>query len=160
MAERRPRGTQAEETVVVEKEKKDFDPRTLGAFEALTGKTHYSGMSYDEKMAIDENLDGMRTVERRRGHAKSQNTLYLADLLVGSKYSDNEFFNEVVEGVAGLPAEMKPDEIVISGLYIWVILVAETKIVSGCSTVPSAHLRISSWPAKKSLTSSPISAYL
>lgn len=118
MAERRPRGTQAEETVVVEKEKKDFDPRTLGAFEALTGKTHYSGMSYDEKMAIDENLDGMRTVERRRGHAKSQNTLYLADLLVGSKYSDNEFFNEVVEGVAGLPAEMKPDEIVISGLYM------------------------------------------
>lgn len=35
MAERRPRGTQAEETVVVEKEKKDFDPRTLGAFVSL-----------------------------------------------------------------------------------------------------------------------------
>jgi hypothetical protein len=118
MTERRPRAPRTAGAAEAATEKKDFDPRTVGAFEMLTHTVSYEGLSYDEKMQVDENLDGMRTVERRRGHSKSQSTLYLSDLLVGSKYSDNTFFNEVVEKVAALPPEMKPDEIVMSGLYM------------------------------------------
>ena len=115
MAERLARGVERE---IAKEERKDFDPRTLNAFEALTHTTDYDGMSYDERMAIEENLDGMRRVEAYRGNRKSQRTLYMADLLAGSKYSDNKFFNEVVKEVADLPSDMKPDEIVMSGLYM------------------------------------------
>jgi len=117
MAERQPR---ASRTVEIDEEQSErtLDPRAVGAFKFLTGQVDYSQMSYDEIMATDENLDGMRTVERRRGHSKSQNTLYLSELLVGSKYSDSVFFNEVVEQIKDLPPEMKPDEAVISGLYM------------------------------------------
>lgn len=117
MAERQPR-VQTLEREVEKNEEKNFDPRAVRAFEFLTDKKDYSGMSYDEIMATDENLHGMRTVERRRGNAKSQNTLYLADLLVGSRYSDSEYFNKVVDTVANLPSDQKPDEIVMTGLYM------------------------------------------
>lgn len=114
MAERGPRATRASQ----EEEGKILDPRAVKAFDYLTNKVDYSHLSYDEIMETDENLDGMRRVERRRGHSNSQNTLFLSELLVGSKYSDNGFFNDVVEKVSGLPAELKPDEIVLSGLYM------------------------------------------
>lgn len=117
MAERQPRAVRSIETEE-EQGEKALDPRAVRAFDFLTNKVTYDGMSYDEIMATDEHLDGMRTVERKRGHSNSQNTLYLSELLVGSKYSDNVFFNEVVEKVRTLPQEMKPDEIVVSGLYM------------------------------------------
>lgn len=114
--ERQPKQS---ETIIeggVEEEK--LDPRAVGAFEYLTGAVDYSGKSYDEIMDSDENLDEMRTVRRRRGRNVSQNTLYMSELLVGSKYSDNKFWNETVEQVGSLPDSMKPDEVVVSGLYM------------------------------------------
>lgn len=95
-----------------------LDPKALNAFGFLTNKGNYEGMSYDEIMAQDADLDDIPTVEHRRGRQKAEHTLYLADLLVGSKFSDNEFFNEVVEKVASLPKADAPDQVVISGLYM------------------------------------------
>ncbi|MEO5949084.1 MAG: hypothetical protein ABIP74_01650 [Candidatus Saccharimonas sp.] len=117
MPERQPRAPRTVETDE-EQGERALDPRAVNAFDFLTNQVDYSGMTYREKMASDENLDGMRTVERRRGHSKSQNTLYLSELLVGSKYSDNVFFDELIQQISSLPAEMKPDEIVIGGLYL------------------------------------------
>lgn len=117
--ERRPKVTKSAEIENVEiEEERQLDPRAVAAFDHLTGKEDYSNLSYDEIMASDENLDEMRTVQRKRGRNASQNTLYMAELLVGSKYSDHKFWNETVEKVASLPEEMKPDEIVLSGLYM------------------------------------------
>lgn len=99
-------------------DQEELDPRAIGAFEYLTGNVDYSNRSYDEIMDSDENLDEMRTVRHRRGRETSHNTLYMAELLVGSKYSDNKFWNETVEKVASLPDDMKPDSIVVSGLYM------------------------------------------
>ena len=117
MAERQPRGAQ-EVSLDEQQGEKVLDPRAVKAFGYLTDQVDYSNMTYDEIMATDENLDGMRRVERRRGHSKAQNTLYLSELLVGSKYSDSVFFNDVIEQVRVLPPEMKPDEVVVSGLYM------------------------------------------
>jgi hypothetical protein len=117
MAERQPRVPRPEQ-VVVEEEKALLDPRAERNFQYLTNRFDYSGMSYDDIMVTDENLDGMRTVERKRGRHNTQNTLYLSELLVGSKYTDSEFFNDVVDQVRNLPADMKPDEIVTSGWYL------------------------------------------
>lgn len=117
MAERLPRAARTIETEE-EQGEKALDPRAIKAFDFLTNQVDYSSMSYDEIMATDENLDGMRRVERKRGHSKSQNTLYLSELLVGSKYSDHTFFNELIAGVDSLPQDMRPDEIVLSGLYM------------------------------------------
>lgn len=57
-------------------------------------------------------------VERRRGRNKSEHTLFLSELLVGSQFSDNQFFNELVQTVDCLPEGEKPDQIVMSGLYM------------------------------------------
>lgn len=120
MAERltRQNDEQRQSHEVGEVEKESLDPRAVKAFDYLTGKVDYTDKTYDEIMDDDANVDGMRTVERRRGNKSSQNTLFLADLLVGSKYSDHKFFNDLVERVEALPVEMKPDEIVMSGLYM------------------------------------------
>ncbi len=106
---------QVEEIIETEKV---LDPRASAAFDYLTGAVDYSGKSFDEIMDTDEELFGMRRVERRRGNSNSQNSLYLSEFLIGSRYADNHYFNELVEQVGSLPKEMKPDEIVISGLYM------------------------------------------
>ena len=115
--ERGPKQTNQDvEAVAAEEEK--LDPRAVGAFEYLTNQVDYSGLSYDEIMDSDENLDEMRTVRHKRGRNLSHNTLYMSELLIGSKYSDNKFWNETVEKVASLPDNMKPDNIVVGGLYM------------------------------------------
>ncbi len=114
MSERQPRVSH--DAIQTDEEK--LDPRAVAAFGFLTGNVDYDGLTYDQKMATDENLDGMRRVGRRRGNYNDHNVLYIADLLVGSKYSDNKFFNELIERVHGLPAGMKPDEVVVTGLYM------------------------------------------
>ena len=116
MAESLSRKAQTQEDDSMDKG--GLDPRAVKAFGYLTDKVDFTGKTYDEIMDDDANVDGMRTVERRRGNANSQNTLYLSELLVGSKYSDHTFFNQVVERVGALPQDMKPDEIVMSGLYM------------------------------------------
>lgn len=96
-----------------------LDPKAVDAFAFLTNKRDFEGQSYDEIMAsggADE--DYLQRVEHRRGRHKSEHTLFMAELLVGSQYSDNEFFNEVVERVSTLPEDMKPDQVVMSGLYM------------------------------------------
>lgn len=96
-----------------------LDPKAVDAFAFLTNSGNYDGMSYDEIMAsggADE--DYLQLVEHRRRRNKSEHTLFMAELLVGSQYSDNEFFNQVVERVGELPPEMKPDQVVMSGLYM------------------------------------------
>ncbi|MCA9337914.1 hypothetical protein KC949_00015 [Candidatus Saccharibacteria bacterium] len=95
-----------------------LDPKALNAFGYLTNKGNYAGKTYDEIMAEDADLDDIPTLEHRRGRQRSEHTLYLADLLVGSKFSDNQFFNEVVNKIGSLPKEEAPDQIVISGLYM------------------------------------------
>lgn len=95
-----------------------LDPKALKAFDYLTNKGDYSDMSYDEIMDTDPGIDDIQSIERKRGRQRSEHTLFLADLLVGSRFSDNHFFNEVVEHVASLPKEQKPDQIVMTGLYM------------------------------------------
>ena len=95
-----------------------LDPKALAAFDYLTNKTDYSHMTYDEIMAADAGIDDIQSLDRRRTRQRYEHTLFLADLLVGSKFSDNELFNDVVERVAALPAEQKPDQVVITGLYM------------------------------------------
>ncbi len=114
MAERRPRAPKAGE----ETDKEALDPAAVNAFDFLTNKRDYTGMSYDEIMADGANNDKLQQVERRRGRNKSEHTLFMSELLVGSQYSDNEFFNTLVDQVSELPAEAKPDQIVMSGLYM------------------------------------------
>jgi|GEM_PF-452567 len=95
-----------------------LDPKALDAFDYLTNKGDFSGLSYDEIMDKDAGVDDIQSVEHKRGRHKNEHTLYLADLLVGSKFSDNHFFNKVVEHVADLPKDEKPDQIVMTGLYM------------------------------------------
>lgn len=106
-----------EEADVVQ-EQSTLDPKALDAFEFLTNKGDFSHMSYDEIMAHDAGMDSIQNVDRKLGRQKTEHTLFMADLLVGSKYSDNELFNEIVEQVGSLPKEQKPDQVVISGLYM------------------------------------------
>lgn len=108
----------AQDAQEAEKAEPTLDPKALAAFDYLTNKSDYSHMTYDEIMASDAGVDDIPTIDRRRTRQRSEHTLYLADLLVGSKFSDNNFFNEVVERVGSLPAEQKPDQVVISGLYM------------------------------------------
>lgn len=95
-----------------------LDPKALNAFDYLTNKGDFSGLSYDEIMDKDVDVDDIQSIERKRGRQQSEHTLFLADLLVGSRFSDNHFFNEVVEKVSTLPKEQKPDQIVVTGLYM------------------------------------------
>lgn len=95
-----------------------LDPKALKAFDYLTNKGDFSGLSYDEIMDKDVAVDDIQSIERRRGRQKSEHTLFLADLLVGSRFSDNHFFNEVVEKVGTFTNEQKPDQIVVTGLYM------------------------------------------
>lgn len=95
-----------------------LDPKALKAFGYLTNKDDFSGMSYDEIMAEDAGIDDIQSIDRKLGRQKSEHTLFLADLLVGSRFSDNTFFNEVVEKVGSLPKDQKPDQIVMTGLYM------------------------------------------
>lgn len=115
MAERRTRAPKVEETAPDEKV---LDPAAVDAFAFLTNKQNYDGMTYDEIMAQGAEADRLQVVERRRGRNKSEHTLFLAEMLVGSQYTDNEFFNQVVEQIAALPQDAKPDQIVMSGLYM------------------------------------------
>ena len=116
--ERSPKNNHNEHSKQDELAEQQLDPRALEAFEFLTNNVDLSDKTYDEIMDSDENLDEMRTVRHRRGRYSSQNTLYMSELLVGSKYSDNKFWNELVEKVDELPKDMKPDQIVVSGLYM------------------------------------------
>lgn len=95
-----------------------LDPKALNAFDYLTNKGDFSNLSYDDIMDKDVTVDDIQAIERRRGRQKSEHTLFLADLLVGSRFSDNHFFNEVVEKVSSLPKEQKPDQIIVTGLYM------------------------------------------
>ncbi len=95
-----------------------LDPKALNAFGYLTNKEDFEGMSYDEKMSQDADLDDIQSIDRKLGRQKSEHTLFMADLLVGSKFSDNELFNEIVERVGSLPKGEKPDQVVIAGLYM------------------------------------------
>jgi hypothetical protein len=114
MAERRRTPRVVEEVL----DEKVLDPAAVGAFDFLTNKRDFTGMTYDEIMAEGAEADRLQRVDHRRGRYKSEHTLYLSELLVGSQYSDNAFFNQVVETVAGLPPEAKPDQVVMSGLYM------------------------------------------
>lgn len=115
MGEKQPRRNQNQDAM-----ESALDPEAVAAFDFLTNKIEYDGMSYDEVVEANNvgDVDHLETVEVRRGNRKSENTLYVADLLVGSKYSDNKFFNQLVETVDTLPSEMKPDKIVMSGMYM------------------------------------------
>lgn len=115
MAERRPRASRQTQEG---SDEKVIDPAAVGAFDFLTNKRDFAGMSYDEIMAADGEVDRLQVAEHRRGRNKSENTLYLSGLLVGSRYSDNAFFNQIVDIVGALPSEQKPDQIVMSGLYM------------------------------------------
>ena len=95
-----------------------LDPKALKAFDYLTNKGDFSGMSYDEIMDKDSDVDDIQSIDRKRGRQRNEHTLFLAELLVGSRFSDNHFFNEIVEHVASLPKEQKPDQIVMTGLYM------------------------------------------
>lgn len=95
-----------------------LDPKALKAFGYLTNKDDFSGKSYDEIMDKDSDVDDIQSIDRKRGRYKDEHTLYLAELLVGSRFSDNNFFNEIVDHVGSLPKEQKPDQIVMTGLYM------------------------------------------
>lgn len=95
-----------------------LDPKALKAFDYLTNRGNFDGLSYDEIMEISPDLDDIRSIEHRRGRNKSEHTLFIADLLVGSKFSDNKFFNEIVDTVSNLPTAERPDQIVMTGLYM------------------------------------------
>lgn len=115
MAERR-KATRVEEEA---SDEKILDPAAVDAFAFLTNKQDYSGMTYDEIMesgAAEE--DYLQRIDHHRGRNKSEHTLYMSELLVGSQYSDNAFFNDVVQRVGELPPEAKPDQVVMSGLYM------------------------------------------
>lgn len=115
MSERRKAPSAPEETSGEEL----LDPKAVEAFEFLTNKKDFEGQTYDEIMesgSADE--DYLKRVDHRLGRSRSDHTLFMSELLVGSQYSDNEFFNEVVERVGTFPEEMKPDQIVMSGLYM------------------------------------------
>lgn len=99
-------------------DEKVLDPAAVSAFDFLTNKRDFTGMTYDEIMAADGEVDDLQVVDHRRGRNKSENTLYLSELLVGSQYSDNEFFNQIVDTVGSLPPEQKPDQVIMSGLYM------------------------------------------
>jgi hypothetical protein len=109
----------SQEAVEVEKvQEPTLDPKALKAFDYLTNKGNYADMSYDEIMDADPGLDDIQTIEHRRGRQKNEHTLFLADLLVGNRFSDNHFFNEIVDRVAALPSSEKPDQVVMTGLYM------------------------------------------
>lgn len=119
MAERRTRAPKGqEEAPAPEAEERILDLRAVKAFEFLTNKRDFSGKTLEEIMAEGAGTDVLQRVDHRRGRHKTEDTLYLADLLVGSQFSDVEFFNTVVEAVAALPPEEKPDQIVVSGMYM------------------------------------------
>lgn len=107
------------ELVEIEKaQEPTLDPKALKAFDYLTNKGDYTDMSYDEIMDADPGLDDIQTIEHKRGRQKNEHTLFLADLLVGNRFSDNHFFNEIVKRVASLPTSQKPDQVVMTGLYM------------------------------------------
>lgn len=114
MAERQPRAGREN----IAEDEKIIDPQVAAAFEFLTNKHDYGDMTYDEIMSSNTDIYRLQRVDHRRGRNKSEHTLYMSELLIGSQYSDNEFFNDVVARVADLPAESKPDQIVMSGLYM------------------------------------------
>ena len=119
MAERARRTPKANETRDNSADEKVLDPNAVSAFEYLTNKHDYSGMTYDEIMeSAGAEEDQLQRVDRHRGRNKSEHTLYMSELLVGSQYSDNLFFNDVVRRVGELPAAAKPNQIVMSGLYM------------------------------------------
>lgn len=111
-AQRAPRENEGSQEQVA------LDPKALDAFGYLTNKGDFSHMTYDEIMAQDADLDDIQSIDRKLGRQKSEHTLYMADLLVGSKFSDNELFNDVVNRVGSMPKEQKPDQIIIAGLYM------------------------------------------
>ena len=102
----------------VNHEQNTLDPKALKAFGYLTNKENFVGMSYDEIMNKDADFDDIQSIDRKLGRQKSESTLYMADLLVGSKFSDNELFNDVVNRVGSMSKEHKPDQVVVSGLYM------------------------------------------
>ena len=114
MTERR----RARQETLGEVEAKIIDPHAAAAFDFLTNKADYTDKSYDEIMEMNTDVYALDQIERRRGRYKSEHTLFLSELLIGSQFSDNQFFNELVQEIARQPSDIKPDQIVISGLYM------------------------------------------
>lgn len=114
MAERQ----RARQETLGDAEAKIIDPHAAAAFDFLTNKADYTDKSYDEIMEMNTDVYALDQIERRRGRYKSEHTLFLSELLIGSQFSDNQFFNELVQEIARQPSDIKPDQIVISGLYM------------------------------------------